>query len=236
MVVLFVLLFIAIAISISWYREEKRIQVLTDSPIVTQKTYQLKPDRLASPEGVYFSPTHSWAHMQSNGEAKVGVDAFLNGLTGILSEITLPEKGQEIKQGDPMFKISHEGKTLVISAPISGTIKRINQVALQNLSIVHRDPYAAGWLTKLEPSNWEAETQRLYRGPRTLTWLKAEIARIRDFFAHSFAPPHAERGLALLQEGGDIADGALAYAGKGLWGSFQKLILDPSNQELTHKS
>ncbi|NQV42593.1 MAG: hypothetical protein HQ506_09580 [Candidatus Marinimicrobia bacterium] len=236
MVILFVLTFVAIVISISWYREDKRIKVLSDSPIVIQKTYQLKPDRLASPDGVYFSPTHSWAHMQSNGDAKVGVDAFLNGLTGILTEITVPEKDQEVKQGDPMFKISHEGKTLVISAPISGTVKKINQVALQNLGIVHRDPYAAGWLVKLEPSNWETETQRLYRGARTLTWLKAEIARIRDFFAHSFAPPHAERGLALLQEGGDIADGALAYAGKGLWGSFQKLILDPSNQELTHKS
>ncbi len=236
MVILFVLLFVATAVSISWYRESKRIQVLSDSPIVMQKTYQLKPDRLASPEGVYFSPTHSWAHMQSNGAAKVGVDAFLNGLTGILTEISVPDKGQEVKQGDPMFKISQEGKTLVISAPISGTIKKINQVALQNLGIVHRDPYAAGWLVKLDPSNWEVETQRLYRGPRTLTWLKAEVARIRDFFAHSFAPPNAGRGLALLQEGGDIADGALAYAGKGLWGSFQKLILDPSNQELTHNS
>lgn len=236
MVVLFVVLFIAIAISISWYREAKRTQVLSDSPIVVQKNYQLKHDRLATPEGVYFSPTHSWAHMQSNGVAKVGIDAFLNRLTGVLSEITLPEKDEMVKQGEPMFHISHGGKTLVITAPVSGTIKKINKVALQNLGIVHREPYAAGWLAKLEPSNWEAETHRLYRGERTVTWLKAEIARIRDFFAHSFAPPHAERGLALLQEGGDIADGALAFAGKGLWGSFQKLILDPSNQELVDNS
>lgn len=236
MVVLLVFLFAAIAISISWYKGMKRYQVLSDSPIVMQKTYQFKSDRLASPEGVYFSPTHSWAHMQSNGIAKVGVDAFLNGLTGVLTEIQIPEKGKEVQQGEPLFRISHEGKTLVISAPISGTIKRINSVALQNPGIVHRDPYAAGWLAMLEPSNWGNETQRLYRGTRTSAWLKAEIARIRDFFAHSFAPPHAERGLALLQEGGDIADGALAFAGKGLWGSFQKLILDPSNQELLHDS
>ncbi len=236
MVIFLVFLFAAIAVSISWYREEKRCQALSDSPIVLKKTYQFKPDRLTSPAGVYFSPTHSWAHMQSNGVAKVGVDAFLNGLTGVLSEIKIPEKGQEIQQGEPMFKISHEGKTLVISAPVSGTIKKINHVVLQNLGIVHRDPYSAGWLAKLEPSDWENETQRLYRGSRTSSWLKAEIARMRDFFAHSFAPPHAERGLALLQEGGDIADGALAFAGKGLWGSFQKLILDPSNQELLHDS
>lgn len=236
MVILFVFLFAAIAISISWYRGMKRYEALSDSPIVKEKTYQFKPDRLAAPAGVYFSPTHSWAHMQSNGEAKIGIDAFLNGLTGVLSEITVPKEGNEVSQGDPLFRISHEGKTLVISAPVSGIIKKINRVALENLGIVHRDPYSAGWLAKLEPSNWETETQRLYRGTRTLVWLKSEIARIRDFFAHSFAPPHAERGLALLQEGGDIADGALAFAGKGLWGSFQKLILDPSNQELLHHS
>ena len=236
MVVLLFVLFVAVAISVSWYREAKRSQVLSESPIVVQKTYQLQSDRLSTPEGVYFSPTHSWAHMQSNGTAKVGVDAFLSGLTGVPTEITLPNKGKEVKQGDPLFEISHEGKTLVITAPVSGIIRKVNEVALQNLGIVHREPYTAGWLAKIEPLNWEAETHRLYRGERTVTWLKAEIARIRDFFAHSFAPPNAERGLALLQEGGDIADAALSFAGKGLWGSFQKLILDPSNQELIDRS
>jgi len=236
MVFLIVFLFAVLAISVSLYREARRNQVLRDSPIVVQKTYQLRTDRITTPEGVYFSPTHSWAHMQANGDAKVGIDGFLSGLTGVLSEITLPNKGDTIRQGDPLFRISHEGKQLTISAPVSGTIKKINRIALENLGIVHRDPYAAGWLVKLEPSNWELETRRLYRGERTVVWLRSEIARIRDFFAHSFAPPNAERGLALLQEGGEIAEGALAFAGKGLWGSFQKLILDPSNQELMDAS
>lgn len=236
MVILFVFLFAAVAISISWYRARKRIQVLSDSPIVVKPAYQFKTDRLTTPAGIYFSPTHSWAHMQTDGLAKVGVDAFLNGLTGILSKVEVPEAGQYVKQGDPMIKVFHNEKTLVISAPISGVIRKVNTVALQNLGIIHRAPYTSGWLTKMEPTAWEDETERLYRGSKTATWLAAEVARIRDFFAHSFAPPQSERGLALLQEGGDIADSALAFAGKGLWGSFQKLILDQANLELQQSS
>ena len=120
----------------------------------------------------------------------------------------------------------------MISAPVSGTIQAINTEALQNMRMIHRDPYTYGWLLEIEPSNWDYETQNLYLGQSTSAWLKSEMARIRDFFAHSFAPSDSETGLVLLQDGGDIAESALAYSGKGLWGSFQKLILDQANIEL----
>ncbi|MCF7921093.1 MAG: hypothetical protein K9M55_00180 [Candidatus Marinimicrobia bacterium] len=236
MVISLVILFVAIAISVTWYQSMRRNQAISSSPLVKRESYQFKMENMAVPAGIYFSPTHSWAHLETNGRAKVGVDAFIQGLTGILSEIHVPEGNTRVKQGDPLFDIIHKGNKLVITAPVSGKIKTINTEALQNLRMVHRDPYTFGWLLEMEPDNWEHETRRLYLGQSTASWLKAEIARIRDFFAHSFAPPHAERGVVLLQEGGDIAEGALGFAGKGLWGSFQKLILDPSNQELLHHS
>ncbi len=232
MVVLLVVFFVTVAITVTWIQGVRRHQALSASPIVKQETYKFKMENLSIPAGIYFSPTHSWAHMQSDGLAKIGVDAFLHGLTGILSEIQVPSRGVYIKQGEPLFNIIHQGKRLNISAPISGTVKSVNTEALQNMRLVHRDPYAAGWFVELEPSDWENETKRLFLGPRTTAWLSTEMARIRDFFAHSFAPADSENGLVLLQDGGDIAENALAYAGKGLWGSFQKLILDQANIEL----
>jgi len=232
MVILFVVLFVAIAITVTWYRGVLRDRALSLSPIVKKQAYQFKMENLNIPAGIYFSPTHSWAHMQTNGRARIGVDAFLHGLTGVLTSIEVPEEGASIKQGESLFSILHEGKKLVISAPVSGKIKGINSEALQNMRMTHRDPYSTGWLVEMIPSNWELETKRLYLGQQTTTWLKAELARIRDFFAHSFAPPDSASGLVLLQDGGDIAEGALAFAGTGLWGSFQKLILDQANLEL----
>lgn len=236
MVVLLVILFFAIAITVTWIQGMRRYRALSNSPIVKNPAYQFKMENLTIPAGIYFGPTHSWAHLKTNGMAKVGIDAFIQGLTGILSAVHVPEKDTNIKQGDPVFSIIHNGKKLVISSPISGIIKSINTEALHNLRLVHRDPYSYGWLIEIEPSNWELETQRLYLGHRTSAWLKTELARIRDFFAHSFAPPDAERGLVLVQEGGNIAECALAFAGKGLWGSFQKLILDQANAELKPNS
>ena len=81
----------------------------------------------------------------------------------------------------------------------------------------------------------KTETQRLYLGQRTAAWLKTEMIRIRDFFAHSFASPDADQGMVLLQEGGDIAECALAFSDKDLWGSFQELILDEANTDLQPK-
>ena len=232
MVILLVVLFAVVAISVTWYQGMRRSQALSASPIVTKQSYQFKMENLKIPAGIYFSPTHSWAHMQTGGLARIGVDAFLHGLTGVLSQVSVPEEGKTVQQGDPIFSIIHEGKKLVISAPVSGKIKTINSEALQNMRMIHRDPYNSGWLVEMVPTDWENETKRLYLGQRTSAWLSTEMARIRDFFAHSFAPPNSEHGLVLMQEGGDIAEAALAYAGKGLWGSFQKLILDQANLEL----
>ncbi|NQT61774.1 MAG: hypothetical protein HQ556_02345 [Candidatus Marinimicrobia bacterium] len=232
MVIFLVVFFVALAILLSWYQGIRRNRVLSLSPIVKKQAYQFKLENLSIPAGIYFSPTHSWAHMQTNGRARVGVDSFLHGLTGILTGIQVPEEGASVKQGDPIFTMLHKGKKLVISAPVSGKVRGINSEALQNMRMTHRDPYSTGWLVEMTPSNWELETKRLYLGQQTTTWLKAEMSRIRDFFAYSFAPPDSVSGLVLLQEGGDIAEGAMAFAGRGLWGSFQKLILDQANLEL----
>ncbi|MCF7808748.1 MAG: hypothetical protein K9M49_03525 [Candidatus Marinimicrobia bacterium] len=233
MVVLLVIGFTLIAIGVSSYLGMRRYEALSVSPIATNSAYQLKVQDMNIPDGIYFSPTHSWTHLETSGMARVGVDAFIQGLTGVLSSIRVPEKGSVLKQGDPLFNIIHEGKSLEISAPISGKVKNVNIDALQNMRMVHNDPYAYGWLVEMEPENWEADTQRLYLGQKTKTWLKTEISRIRDFFAYSFAPQDAEAGTVVFQEGGDIAECALAFSGKGLWGSFQTHILNEANSELT---
>ena len=233
MVIAIVILFALIAIAISAAQAVRRSRILSESPLVKKPAYQFKVESLVTPSGVYFSPTHSWAHLLTTGNAKVGIDAFIQGLTGVLSSVLVPEVGQQLKQGQPMFTIVHGDKKLTITAPISGVVRSINEDALQNMRLIHRDPYNHGWLCEMSPENWENETARLYLGQRTIAWLKTEVSRIRDFFAHSFAPAHAEDGLVILQEGGEIAECALAFAGKGLWGSFQKLILDQANAELT---
>jgi len=232
MVIALVILFAAIAISVTWYMELKRRRALSLSPIVKKPSYQFKLENLSIPAGVYFSPTHSWAHLQTSGRARVGIDAFIQGLTGILSGINVPENGSSVKQGDPLFSLNHKGKELAITAPISGTIKAVNSEALQSMRLLHRNPYTHGWLVELEPNDWERETHRLYLGQRTTAWLKSEMMRIRDFFAHSFSSPAADSGLVLLQEGGEIAEGALAYSDRSLWEKFQSTILDTANSEL----
>lgn len=236
MVVLFVVLTFAVAIGISWYLEMRRNQILNASPIVKKQAYQLKIKDLNIPAGVYFSPTHSWAHLESNGKAKIGIDSFIQGLTGILSAIHVPEEGATLKQGDPMFSLIHKGKKLVVTAPVSGQVRSINAEALQNMRMVHRNPYSSGWLVEMEPGNWEQETQQLYLGQRTVAWFKSEVRRIRDFFAYSLSPPDADKGLVLLQEGGDIAESALAFSDNELWAAFQTQILNEANMELTTRS
>lgn len=235
MVIILVLFFVIAALSITWYQGVKRYRTLSDSPVSRNPAYQFKMENLAAPAGIYFSPTHSWAHLLENGRAKIGIDAFIQGLTGVLTEVDVPKTGKFIKQGEPLFSVIHEDKMLSITAPVSGKISAINTEALQNMRSIHRDPYVYGWLCEMEPSNWENETQKLYMGQRTTAWLKTEMSRIRDFFAHSFAPADSETGMVILQEGGDIAESALAFVGKGLWGSFQSLILDQANSEFMSK-
>ena len=58
------------------------------------------------PKGLYFDKTHTWAFMEQNGVVKVGIDDFLQHITGNITRIRLKNEGDQVKKGEEILPSS----------------------------------------------------------------------------------------------------------------------------------
>jgi glycine cleavage system H lipoate-binding protein len=174
--------------------------------------------------GLYFDKTHTWAFMEKDGLVKIGIDDFLQHVTGSITQLKLKNPGEKIRKCEPVLSIVHEGKQLTINAPVSGIIKEQNLNLIKNSSLVNSSPFSEGWIYRIEPTNWMRDIQFLFMGEKYKIWLKDEFSRLRDFLS-AIVKPGSQ---AILQDGGEIKDCPLSNLGPEVWEDFQANFIDTS--------
>jgi glycine cleavage system H lipoate-binding protein len=188
----------------------------------------LNENLIAAPKGLYFDKTHTWAFMEKDGIVKVGIDDFLQHITGTLTKIKMKETGEKVRKGEKILSIIRNGKQLNIYAPVSGIIREKNQRLLIDSSIVNTSPYSEGWVYMIEPKNWIRETEFMFMGEKYKEWLKDEFKRLKDFFAVSVMSDNTVYKQIILQDGGELSDNVLADLSPEVWENFQTSFIDTS--------
>lgn len=112
------------------------------------------------PAGLYH-PAHTWVRRDSPGRARIGLDAFAVRIAGHPRGVVLPPPGTHLRQGHPCAWLDTPGGTLTVLAPISGLVVEGNGEVVASPERIGAEPFAAGWLLVLLPSNWEREESRL---------------------------------------------------------------------------
>src|SRR5690606_15708878 len=84
------------------------------------------------PQGIFFSKYHTWAHLQANGNAKVGIDDLLLHIAGNVKIDSIKTPGEIIRKGDLLTKINHNEKILNVFSPVSGEITATNTMMTDN--------------------------------------------------------------------------------------------------------
>jgi glycine cleavage system H lipoate-binding protein/ABC-type phosphate transport system substrate-binding protein len=179
------------------------------------------------PKGIYFDKTHTWAFMRKNGSVKIGIDDFLQHVTGKITRVEMKTSGDIIKKGELLLSVIRKGKLLNIYSPISGIITENNESLLSNSSLVNSAPYSEGWVYVVEPVNWELEIQYLNPADKYKTWLKDEFVRLKDFLAKALNGNSPEYAV-VLQDGGAIKNHVLADLKPEVWEDFQTAFIDVS--------
>jgi len=190
----------------------------------------LDENSLIVPAGLYFDKTHTWAFMEQNGIVKVGIDDFMQHITGTITRIKMKNQGEKVKKGEPILSIIQNGKQLNLYSPITGTIRELNKVLDTNSSIINSSPYNEGWVYKIEPSNWTRENQLLFMADKQRQYIKSEFSRLKDFLAAALNADSLELMPLVLQDGGELRDGVLSNLGPEEWEDFQTKFIDPSRQ------
>lgn len=197
------------------------INVATTSTFINEQSVEVL-------DGLYFDKSHTWAFLEKNGVVSIGIDDFLQHVTGPITRIKMKSSGEEVKKGENFLTIIQEGKQLNIKAPISGKIKAQNEKLLTNSSILNTSPYADGWIYKIEPTSWLRDTQFLIIAQGYREWIKMEFLHLKDFLAVALRANYGENAQVVLQDGGEIKDGILKELSPEVWEDFQLHFLDSS--------
>jgi len=190
--------------------------------------FAFNEDVVKSLPGLYYDKSHTWAFMDKDGLVKVGIDDFLQHVTGPLTRIKMKSTGERIRKGRQAVSIIQDGKQLEISAPISGIIREYNNNLTSNTSLINSSPYTKGWVYKIEPTNWLKEVQFLIMEKGHREWLKKEFRRLKEFIMDSVSPGTVEY-THVLQDGGELKDRILEELGPEVWEDFQTNFIDISS-------
>ena len=184
-------------------------------------------DHVKVSPGLYYDKSHTWAYLETDGTVKIGIDDFLQRVTGPLTKVKMLSPGEGVKKGKKAVSIIQEGKQLDICAPLSGTIKEINTRLSSDSSLLNSSPYNEGWIYKIEPANWFQEVQFMILGNSYRRWLKKEVQRLKDFLSETFRITNPDY-VQVLQDGGEIREHVLKDLGPEVWEDFQTNFMDLS--------
>jgi len=125
------------------------------------------PSHIPPPPEYHRLGYAGWALVEAAGTVLLGVsDLFLKTI-GEIRKIDLLPPGGETAQGNGCAAITAaDGLVHSLMCPVSGRIIEANLKAASGPAIVEKDPYFAGWLYRVLPSDLERDLRRLgARGP-----------------------------------------------------------------------
>lgn len=108
---------------------------------------------MADMKTLKFTKTHEWVRQDSGNKITVGITDYAQKEIRDIVYIELPKIGKEISQGQAVVTIESVKAAFEIYAPVTGKVIEVNDKAAQDVTLVHKEPYDAGWLFKMETTN-----------------------------------------------------------------------------------
>ncbi len=115
------------------------------------------------PEDLYYTKDHEWAQVDEN-IVTVGITEFAQDSLGEVVYVELPEEGAKVTQNESFGVIESVKAASDLYSPVSGTVIEVNNVLMDNPSILNDDPMNEGWLVRIEMDT-EKELANLMRAP-----------------------------------------------------------------------
>jgi len=106
-----------------------------------------------------FSEDHLWV-LEMGATARIGLSEYAQEQLGEILSLTPAEIGKFVENGDSLGDIESQKTVVELASPLSGTIRAVNDHAIEDPSLINVDPYGKGWVVELEIADPE-EIERL---------------------------------------------------------------------------
>ena len=219
MTVIMVLLTFAIFLTIDYVRGQKQaVKQPAVRSVLREAPARVVPSMVAGfqvPENVRFHAGHTWALSESRELVRVGMDDFATKLIGKIESISLPQRGRWVRQGQKIWTIFRDGKSVDMVSPIEGTVSDVNEAVVKDPDLARKDPYGEGWLVTVQAPDSKVNFRNLLGGTLARVWTEDSALRLRKRMPIAMAS-------ALAQDGGVAVDDISAHLPEEDWATLTK--------------
>ena len=175
------------------------------------------------PEGVHLSSAHTWLRPDPAGGLEIGADPLMAHAIGAVSRIVLPNPGDQVTAGEPLFRLERGGRSMTVPCTISGKVMAVNSRLQDHPDLLNSDPYGHGWVCHVTPTTIGAVAPKFQFGEKAILWLQSEFSRLSEFLSTQL-PTEMPLG-ATSQDGGTPSSGCLGELSRTAWSKFESEFL-----------
>lgn len=121
---------------------------------VDKFTFRVPTDRVYTAQGV-------WVLEEAIGCVRVGIDDFSQQHDGDVAFASVKPTGTRLLRDQCFAEVETIKAMVELLSPVSGTLVEANPALDATPEIINQDPYGAGWLARVETSDWESDRSKL---------------------------------------------------------------------------
>lgn len=117
------------------------------------------------PDDLHYNVNDNvWARREPDGSVIIGMTPYGCALSGEIVAWTAKKVGRTVDRNKSTGTVESGKWVGPVKAPVSGEIIAVNEAAVAVPSTINIDPYGAGWLVRMKPSDWVGESGSLLSG------------------------------------------------------------------------
>lgn len=175
MTVILMLAMFATFLAIDYLRKGKEVTKVTEAgEEALPASPRVQPKYIAGfelPENRRYHPGHTWALQESPTLVRVGLDDFGARLAGKVDAITLPKRGQWLRQGQKFATLQRAGHSVDLVSPVEGEVTGVNEALLADTGAANTDPYGQGWFVSVLAPDLKVSLRNLLNGSLARKWM-----------------------------------------------------------------
>lgn len=114
---------------------------------------------------LYDIELNTWVHLDEDGSALLGMTDVAQTMCGKIVSISFKPTGRTFARGRTLAVIESAKWVGPFRTPLTGEVVATNEAAFAADGLIaNRDPYGAGWIARVRPSELAAERDQLLDG------------------------------------------------------------------------
>ena len=120
------------------------------------------------PDDVYYIvEKHVWARKVGD-LVEVGLTDVAQNLAKSIVSVTPKKVGRTLRAEQSVATVESGKWVGPVPCPVAGVLAEVNSAVVAQPGLINDDPYGAGWIARIEPADWEADSAGLLTGPEAI--------------------------------------------------------------------